>query len=390
LDLKRKKGLSARLAIFAVILLACALLVTGCVRGMTPIGWSGFAAGNGYLYTGSKEGRLVSINLSNNSLQFAEPLRVVTSGVSCYGGSSGGACGGSAPSIAIYGTPALSNVPVLGSLVYIAGYNGKVFAYDASSLQQRWVYPVDGNLSPIVSALTISGDTLYFGCTDKNVYALDTSTGAKKWQFATGGEIWSSPAVDNNIVFISSFDKKIYALDAITGDKKWDFPTGANNVAPPFTLDNVVYVGSLDRNLYALDETSGNQLWKYEGKNWFWARPVAVKGVIYAPCLDNRVYGLEAKTGKKLAEYNVEGQVASWPVVVNNQVIIAAENGKLWSLDTDNPNASLKMISSIPENVTCPLAAVNDVIYINGPDNNLYAYNIVTGAKFSPISLSSK
>jgi outer membrane protein assembly factor BamB len=391
LDLKRKKGLTARIAVFAVILLACALLLTGCVRGMTPIGWSGFTAGNGYLYTGSKEGRLVSVNLSNNSLQYAEPLRISSSGASCYGGSSGGgACGASAPTVAIYGSPVLSTVPVLGDLVYIAGYNGKVFAYDAASLQQRWVYPVDGYLSPIVSTLIISGNTLYFGCTDKNVYALDTATGAKKWQFATGGEIWSSPTVDNNTVFISSFDKKIYAIDAATGEKKWDFPTGANNVAPLFTLDNVVYVGSLDRNLYALDETNGSQLWKYAGGSWFWARPVATGGNIFAPCLDNRVYVLEAKTGKKVAEYNIDGQVASWPVVVNNQVIVATENGKLWDLDAANLNASPRLISSIPENVTCPLAAVNDVIYINGPDNALYAYNIVTGAKFVPVSLSSK
>ncbi len=117
----------------------------------------------GSLYTGSKEGRLVSVDLSNNSLLFAEPLKAPsTGGSSCSSSSGGSACGGAPPAVAIYGTPAVANVPVFGDLVYVAGYNGKVFAYDAKTLQQRWVYPVDGNLAPIVSTIAISGNTALF------------------------------------------------------------------------------------------------------------------------------------------------------------------------------------------------------------------------------------
>jgi eukaryotic-like serine/threonine-protein kinase len=391
LNFKRKKKLFIGVPFLLAFLILSSVLLTGCVRGMSPIGWSGVAAGDGTIYTGSKEGRLVSVNLTNNAIMFAEPLRNPSSGSSCaLGGTDAGSCGGAAPGIAIYGTPAFASVPVLGNLVYIAGYNGKVFAYDAASLQQRWVYPVEGNLAPIVSAITVSGNTLYFGCSDKNIYALDTATGGKKWQFATGGEIWSTPVVDNGIVFVISFDKQVYALDALTGKQKWKFATGANNVATPLALDGIVYVGSLDRNFYAIDENSGNQVWKFEGGNWFWAKPVAVKGIVYAPCLDNRVYALDAKTGKKLAEYNLEGQVSSWPVVVGNMVVVATNNGKLFKLDSATLTASPVMISAIPENVTAPLGSVNDIVYINGPDNSIYAYNITTNAKFSPITLKSQ
>jgi outer membrane protein assembly factor BamB len=367
------------------------LLLTGCVRGMSPIGWSGVLVSNGSLYAGSKDGRLISVDLSNNSLLFAEPLRAVsTSGSSCSSISGGSACGGAPPAIAIYGTPATASVPVFGNLVYIAGYNGKVFAYDAKTLQQRWVYPVDGNLAPIISTIAISGNLLYFGCTDKNLYALDTASGAFKWKFTTGGEIWSSPVVDNNTVFISSFDKKIYALDTATGNKKWDFSTEANNVATPVALNGLIYVGSLDRNLYAIDETTGLQVWKFPAGNWFWAKPVAINGIIFAPNLDSNVYGLDSKTGGKKVEYNVGGQVASWPVIVNNQVIIATENGKLIALSADPTSPTQKFIGTIPLDVTAPLSANNDTVYINGPDNIIYGYNVVTGAKLTPIPLKSQ
>ncbi len=391
MKLIRNRKYVSRILVVLSAVLGSIFLLTGCVRGMSPIGWSGVLVNGGTLYTGSKEGRLVSVKLSDNSLLYAEPLRAAPSGSSCSSTSSGGTCGGSAPGVAIYGTPAIANVPVLGDLIFIAGYNGKIFAYDAGNLQQRWVYPVEGNLSPIVSTIAVSADRLYFGCTDFNLYALNTATGNLEWKFATGGEIWSSPVVDNNTVFITSFDKKVYAVDAVAGTKKWEFITGANDVATPLTLDGVLYVGSLDRNLYALDETTGQSIWKspVSGGNWFWARPVAANGLIFAPNLDSKVYAVNAKTGNIQASYDVGGQVASWPVVINNEVIVATQNGKLLGLNVDSPSSPPRSIATIINNVVAPLSAYNNIVYVNGPDNVIHGYDVVTGAQTST-ALQSK
>jgi outer membrane protein assembly factor BamB len=391
LTLKRNKRALIRISFLLTILFIVVLLLTGCVRGMTPIGWSGIAIQDDIAYTGSKEGRLVSVNLATTVRMPAEPLKVASAGggFGCATtGSSGSACGGAAPAVAIYGTPALSNVPVLGDLVYIAGYNGKVFAYDAGSLQQRWVFPVEGNISPVVSSVVVSGNTLYFGGTDGLVYALDTSTGALKWTFGTGGEIWASPAIQDNTLIIGSFDKKVYALDATTGEKKWEFVTEANNVATPLIVDGIAYVGSLDRNLYALNLADGNEVWRFTGENWFWARPVDSNGMIFAPCLDNFVYVLDAKTGNRVTQYDVQGQTASWPVTIGEQVIVATQNGFLWSLNSADTTAAPRQVATIPEGVTSPLAAEGETVYINSPDNRILGYNVITGASIQPISLS--
>jgi outer membrane protein assembly factor BamB len=383
-----------KLFVLVAVIITCFILLTGCVRGMQPIGWSGIAINDsGVGYAGSKSGQLVEVNLNNNSvLARAEALKAPSSGGAGCASSAGlgSACGGSAPAVAIYGTPASANTPGFGNLVYVAGYNGKIFAYDASSLQQRWVYPVDSNIKPVVSTIFVSDNTLYFGGTDFNLYALDTNTGALKWQFPTGGEIWSSPVVDNNAVFISSFDKNIYAVDAATGKEKWRFTTGATNVATPLALNGIIYFGSLDRNLYALNEADGSLTGKFTGSNWFWARPVTVKGVIYAPCLDSKVYALEAKTLNLKKAYDVGGQVSSWPVVVDSQVIVATQHGKLFGLDSNNPDAAPRQIATIINDVTAPLSAFSNKVYINGPDNNIYAYDLNSGQKVSTIPLASQ
>lgn len=392
MNLKRNRKLIIKISIVISILLVSVILLSGCVSGMAPIGWAGVTVGNnGMAYTANKEGKLVAVNLSNNSVQFSEALKIPASGgLSCASSSGGGgsACGGSAPAVAIYGSPAyITDVPitgtVVGNIVVIAGYNGVVLAYDANNPRTViWQYPINSNLKPIVSGITVSDRTLYFGCTDNNLYALDVTRGIEKWRVATGDQIWSTPVVDKNLVIVGSFDKKIYAFDATSGKEVWNFLTGANTVSTALVSDGVAYIGSLDRNLYAIDETTGQQKWAYLGGNWFWSKPLILNGVIYAPNLDGKIYRLDVKTGNPVAEaYDVEGQVSSWPVAIGNQIIVATQNGKLLGLDTTNPNASPTMISTIVNGVSAPLTAIGSIVYINGPDNNLYSFNISNGAK---------
>jgi eukaryotic-like serine/threonine-protein kinase len=390
LNLKRNKKSLVKLSIIVCLLLTGILVLTSCVSGMQPIGWSGVTVSNGVVYTGSKEGRLVTYKPADGSRMWTEALKDSSAGSgSCLGGgstTSSGGCG-TVAAVAIYGSPVVS-----GDLVYIAGYNGKIYSYNTNSLQPRWVYPREGNLKPIVSGLTIDNSQIYFGCSDNYLYALDLLTGDFKWKFATEGEIWATPAVDNGKVFLSSFDKKIYAVDAASGKLIWSVATGATNVSTPITLDGIVYVGSLDRYFYALNENDGSVVWKKNpGENWFWTKPVAYKGIIYAPCMNGQVYGLDAKTGDTIFDYDTEGSVASCPVIVNGRLIVATKNKNLWSLSTDPAVKDRIKLTDIPEEVTAPLAAMDNIIYINGPDNSVRPYkledNKSTVAVLSPISI---
>jgi outer membrane protein assembly factor BamB len=390
LTFKWNKRTISKISIIAVLIVVIALL-SGCVKGMSPVGWSGvLVTDEGTAYTGSKEGRLTAVNLKDSSRQFAEPLKAAsTGGSSCS--ALGGGCSGATPAIAVYGTPVTATVPVLGKLIYMAGYNGKVFAYDASSLQQRWVYPVDANVNPIVSSLVIYQDKIYFGDTDGNIYALNLSTGAFLWRYQTAGQLWASPVIADNVLIIGSFDKNIYALNATSGEFLWKAATSANITATAIVDKGVVYVGSLDSTFYALDAATGNQLWNFKADNWFWAKAVAANNLVFASSLDNKVYALDARNGNKVAEYNLEAQIASDPVLVSGKLIVATKGSSLWSIDTTNTSLEAKKITTIAPNVTSPLGANGNTVYINSPDDNkLYWYDITTGAGPAAVSLSSK
>ena len=50
--------------------------------------------------------------------------------------------------------------------------------------------------------------------------------------------------IDDRVVFVGSGDNKVYCLSAADGSKIWDFATGGDVTSSPAVVDNVVHVGS--------------------------------------------------------------------------------------------------------------------------------------------------
>lgn len=357
------------------ILLGMGVILSGCYGRSQPRGWSGATIADNSIFVGSLEGRLVGLNKADGSLLWP-------------GDEEAGIPGTAESKVAIYGTPA-----VAGDLVYVAGYNGKVYAFVLGTGVLRWVYPREGNLGPIVGGLVISQDKVYLSCSDSKVYALDAATGDRVWSFETGDKIWSTPTIDGDTLYVTSFDKKLYALNASDGSKKWDFEIGATSVTTPLVYANTVYIGSFDRYFYAVDVSTGRLKWRseIEGGKWFWAKAVAHDNVIYAPNLDGKVYILNAENGSEVAgAVDLGGLISSDPVVVGDKVIIATEEGKVYALDTasyqkDSLIDVREEIGDIPKGtdrkINSPLSADNGVVYVKAQtpsEDALYAVNVET------------
>lgn len=383
--LKRGKWRAGRMLLLVVMLLVIGLVGFGCVEGLQPIGWSGGAASDGTLYIGSKEGRLVAVNLADESRRWTEPLKAErqAGGIFSCLPTAGGGCGSGASGVAIYGTPVVS-----GDLVYIAGYNGKVYAFVTETLASRWVYPREDYLEPIAGGLTVAQDKLFFGDSDGYVYALDAATGDKLWEFKTGDKIWATPTVIGDMVLIGSFDKKLYALDIDDGSEVWNFKTEGAVISTPLVENGTVYIGSFDKHLYAVNAADGGLKWQFLSENWFWSKPIIYNSTVYAGCLDGKVYALRADNGGEITEFDLGSAVSSEPVVVDSSLIFASRDGVVYAIDT-GPN-ELNRIVDIEEDVYGPLAVVEGVVYIHTQELTVHRINAETGAVLRAISLKSK
>ncbi len=90
------------------------------------------------------------------------------------------------------------------------------------------------------------------GSSSGKLFALDAQTGAKLWSYATGGEIYSSPAVAKDVVYIAGGDGNVAALKASDGGVVWNYPTGNPILwSSPAIVDGVLFVGSDNGVLYA-------------------------------------------------------------------------------------------------------------------------------------------
>ncbi len=87
-----------------------------------------------------------------------------------------------------------------------------------------------------------------------------------KWKFTTKGQVLSSPAVVNGVLYIGSADHNLYAIDANTGVKKWEFKTDSGVASSPAVSGGLVYFSSYDGNIYAVAAEDGKLHWKFATK----------------------------------------------------------------------------------------------------------------------------
>jgi outer membrane protein assembly factor BamB len=322
-------------------------------------------------------GRLVAVNTDNGSLLWAsEQLKMAAT-------STGFGCAQGPTTVAIYGSPAVSD-----NLVYVGGYNGKVYSFIPGAGKSDRDFPDESRIGPIVGSVVAAQGRVYFGSTNGKVYALNDRL-QEQWVFATKGKIWATPAIAGDTLFIGSFDKKLYAIDTTTGKEKWEkpFETEGAIVSTPLVYNNTVYVGSFDRHLYAVNAADGSLRWKFpatgEDKNnpgrWFWAKPVICNNTIYAPSLDGKVYILNAETGGEVADpINLGGSISSSPVLVGNSVVVATEAGIIYTVDTANNEK--KKLASLGEKVFASLSAGQGSVFIHTASDALYAVDAASGA----------
>jgi outer membrane protein assembly factor BamB len=172
-------------------------------------------------------------------------------------------------------------------LVYAGGCDGKLYGLDAYDGSVEW----DFEAAYFPSSPTIQKDRVFVGCMNKDVYSLWANNGTVFWNYTTEGDIFSSPAVDGNWVYVGS-GKYLYSLDMGSGDLNYRFKTGEEIRSSPAVTEKYVIFGSYDNNLYCLDKSSGEEKWNYSTGGPIYSSPAIYASNIYFTSYDGYVYCL--------------------------------------------------------------------------------------------------
>jgi len=205
------------------------------------------------------------------------------------------------------------------------------------SLRFAWKFKTNGQIK---SSPAIDDHLVFIGSSDSNVYAIDLESGRQVWAYQTDDDVEATPCLFEDSVFVGSSDGFLYALDAKKGSLKWKYQTdgeilgAANWVRSPDGQRTWILVGSYDSILHCVDSASGKVVWTYETDNYINGSP-AVDGqkTVFGGC-DAMIHVVSLTDGSKITQIDAESYIAASGAFFEGHVYIGNYDNVLIKADT--------------------------------------------------------
>jgi outer membrane protein assembly factor BamB/Lon protease-like protein len=196
------------------------------------------------------------------------------------------------------------NPLVIGSLVIISILSpGMIVALNRSTGKEVWKQKLEN----------LAGDSIYYNQKLRNIifvkttqtlYALSLKTGKILWKFSPYAsrkkDLYASPVVDGNDLFISDRRGRFYCLDITTGNVKWDKQLEVKDInvnATALVYNEIVITASDGHKVFALEKSTGKEVWHHKISGpCSWQLSLWKNGLIVPS--DKSVYYLNPKTGE--------------------------------------------------------------------------------------------
>jgi len=246
----------------------------------------------------------------------------------------------------------------------------KEFTYEIKSnptIKDEKLYIVDNTQEP----LTRGGDA----------YCLNAFTGEEIWKADQwDDEVWGSPTVANDKVYVLGMYRNLYCYDAYTGDELWTFE--AYGHCSPMVFGDKVYFGSYGGGFYCLNATTGDKIWEFDNSTTIsGCTPAIVNGKIYIGNDKGILYCLNADTGAEIWNSPDKTDWSS-PAFYEDKIYVGYD--KLYCLDADTGEDVWSVDLGVPRTWCSPAVAYGNV-YIDGGwnfsegDGKIYCYDANNG-----------
>ncbi len=236
--------------------------------------------------------------------------------------------------------------------------------------------------------------------------------GNVKWKFKTGGKVFSSPVVYNNVVYVGSEDHYLYAINN-NGKLLWKFHTGGAVHTSPAVNKNLVYFGSYDAFYYAVNANTGKLRWKFKtggenavGAKGLWTMKPADKymddlfdfflsspvigtdshdPIVYFGSSDGNLYALNALTGKKKWTFKSNGLIHTSPALYGGSIYFGSWDTFLYSIDARTGRLKWKFetgkqpVYHLLEGIQASPACAYNMVYFGSRDGYFYALDAYSG-----------
>ncbi len=269
-----------------------------------------------------------------------------------------------------------------GSLIF-GNHSTGITALYPGWARPRWKLPIKNG---VVSEITVEKGVLYFGGGDGNLYSVQADTGRVLWKYDLKNPIISKPALAGGRVFVTTSDDAAYAFDAGTGKWLWNYRRRSSPTATilgassPAVQEDIVYIGMSDGFLVALSVQDGQLKWQkklHTGLKFtdIDAHPLIENNMIYVPSYDGATYCLRLGDGEILWRYDSGG---SKQVVLDGpRIYLPSSDGTVYALQKDNGHLLWKF--ELDQGIPTRLAADETHLFFGSSRQYFYVLNKETG-----------
>ncbi len=254
--------------------------------------------------------------------------------------------------------------------------------------------------------------------------------GQALWQVKTTGKIQSSPALDNQFIYVVSSHGDIYAFNRIRGILQWqqslaptaEIPAPTSTTTPPpdasattttptpavaspllpeATLpvnpssliersspalyNGKLYVGTTHGELIALSASTGEILWRFDTGRAIVSSPVVAASksggpaTVYFASRNGKIYALNPDTGSQQWAYDTGNMIDASPYYAEGKVYTADYNGRCYALNAST--GELVWQYTIEGPVVVSPVSLGKFVYFSSTNGALYALDVQTGTK---------
>lgn len=302
-----------RKKIFIFLLLAVAALAVSACSGQTLTNnWPGLttSADLAYLSSGTF---LYAVDAATGNEVWKYPAEADTS-------------------FLFYATPVITEDGQL--LIGSAGTTHALISLDPATGRENWSEPFIGAKGIWVASPLIFNETIYAPNTDGFLYTLDLNGNQIANPIELGGSLWSAPATDGELLYITSLDHHLHIIDPSSGSNN-SIDVGGASPSSPAVGEDGIYVGSFASTISQIT-SNGNLTTITEASNWIWGTPVLDGETLYYADLSGNIYSLDLSSGSQnWNELKPDGPIVASPLVVGEQIYLGSEDGTFIALDRD-------------------------------------------------------
>ncbi len=296
--------------------------------------------------------------------------------------------------------PVYSSPSVVDATVFIASYDGNVYAIDEYSGLAKSSFGSFGSFATgqfITSSPAVSNGIVYvttlcptsgspFSCKSGSVYALDEQTGSVRWQKVETSPINSSPLVDGGKVFYATItpgNGQVFARDAVTGNGgPIAYLSDAVELSSLAVDNGRLFVGQIDGAVVSLNETSGAPIWKVvpiAGTVSVLTTPAVGNGMVFVGTTTKGVAALNEYTGASLWTFATGGFNTTSVAFSAGRVYFGTGGGRVFALDATTGSRIWTQTTGAGVSSSPALALGSGTLFVGSNDHYLYALNMATG-----------